>query len=88
MKRKIEIFSAGCPVCEEQIKIIKKEACPDCEIVVSNVNTDKEALERSKPYMIKSVPAVVIDGVLAQCCWKRGIDIEVLRSMGLGKKYL
>jgi len=86
MKRKIEIFSAGCPVCEEQIKLIKKEACPDCEIVVLNMNTDKTSLERSKSYKVKSVPIVVIDGVLAECCSRTGIDIEILKSMGLGKQ--
>jgi len=86
MKRKIEIFTAGCPVCEEQVELLKKETCTDCEIIVSNINTDKKALERSKSYKIKSIPAVVIDNVLAGCCSKAGIDIEVLRSMGLGKQ--
>lgn len=86
MKRKIEIFTAGCPVCDEQLEIIKKEACPDCEIVVSNINTDKEALEKSRSYKIRSVPSVVIDGVLAGCCSSSGINIEELKSLGLGKR--
>ena len=86
MKRKIEIFTAGCPVCDEQVEIIKKEACPDCEIVVSNINTDKEALGKSRSYKIRSVPSVVIDGVLAGCCSSSGINIEELKSLGLGKR--
>jgi len=86
VKRQIEVFSAGCPVCEEQINKIKKEACKDDEIVILDIRSDKEALKRSKSYRIKSVPGVVIDGVLAECCWKSGIDIEVLKSMGLGKQ--
>ncbi|MEO6694667.1 MAG: hypothetical protein ABIO41_05635 [Ignavibacteria bacterium] len=27
-----------------------------------------------------------MDGVLAACCWKSGIHMKVLRSMGLGKQ--
>ncbi len=31
-KRQIEVFSAGCPVCEEAIDLIKAIACPSCEV--------------------------------------------------------
>ncbi len=86
MKRKIEIFTAGCPVCEKQVKQIKEAACPNCEIEVLNINEDKEALKRSESYAIKSLPSVVIDGVLARCCSNSGIDIQILKSMGLGMK--
>ena len=84
MKRKIEIFSAGCPICEEQIQQIKDASCPSCEIEVLNVNSDKDALAKSRKYGIRSLPAVAINGVLADCCLNRGIDINVLKSMGLG----
>jgi len=83
--RKIEIFTAGCPVCDEQVAKIKEAACPSCEIEVLNVKENAEALNRSRAYNINSLPSVVIDGTLAQCCSNRGIDIEVLKSMGLGR---
>src|SRR5262245_4132950 len=31
-KRKVEVFSAGCPACVETIELVKRVACPSCEI--------------------------------------------------------
>jgi hypothetical protein len=31
------------------------------------------------------VPAVLIDGKLADCCAGRGVDLQVLRTAGLGR---
>ncbi len=36
-KRKIEVFSAGCPANEETISWVKDLACPFCEVVVPNM---------------------------------------------------
>jgi hypothetical protein len=33
-KRTIEIFSAGCPVCEDTIQLINQLACPSCKVTV------------------------------------------------------
>jgi len=33
-KRKVEIFSAGCPVCEEAVSVVKRMACSSCEVTV------------------------------------------------------
>ncbi|MCI0448965.1 MAG: thioredoxin family protein [Chlorobi bacterium] len=85
MKRKIEIFTAGCPVCDEQVQKIKELACSCCDIEVLNVNQSPNALNRSKSFGIKRLPSVVIDGVLAECC-SGNIDFEQLKSMGLGKQ--
>ena len=84
MNRKIEVFSAGCSICEEQIQLIKDASCLSCEIEVLNLNSDDVALAKSRKYRIKSLPAVAINGILADCCANRGIDINVLKSMGLG----
>lgn len=32
-KRKVEIFTAGCAVCDETVSKVKALACPSCEIV-------------------------------------------------------
>jgi len=84
MKRKIEIFTAGCPICDEQVEKIKAAACSSCEIETLDVKTDSNALKRANDYNIKSLPAVAINGNLANCCSNKGIDINVLKSMGLG----
>ena len=83
-KRKIEIFSAGCPACEETISRINALACPSCEVVILDMK-DSGVAERAKEIGIRSVPAVVIDGKLADCCSGRGPDEAVLRAAGLGQ---
>jgi glutaredoxin 3 len=82
-KRKIEIFSAGCPACDTTVSRIRELACPSCEIAVLNMN-ETDVAARAKSLGIGSVPAVVIDGKLADCCAGRGPDEEVLKAAGLG----
>ena len=82
-KRKIEIFSAGCPVCQEAIAAIKDNACASCAVSILDMN-DPTVSIRAKNLGIKSVPTVVIDGKLADCCLDRGPDIEALKAAGLG----
>jgi glutaredoxin 3 len=61
MKRKLEVFSAGCSRCEETISRIKDPACPDCEVVVVNMH-EAEGNRRAKELDVRTVPAVAIDG--------------------------
>ena len=82
-KRKIEIFSAGCPVCQDAITMVQDNACTSCEVIILDMN-DPAVSSRSRSLGIKSVPAVVIDGKLADCCEGRGPDVEVLKAAGLG----
>jgi len=37
MKRKIEVFTAGCPVCEPVVKTVNEMACDSCEVIVYNL---------------------------------------------------
>jgi len=83
-KRKIEIFSAGCPACEETIELVNRVACPSCEVIVLDMK-DPNVASRAKSLGIRSVPAVVIDGKLADCCAGRGPDEATLRVGGLGQ---
>ncbi|MCY7362542.1 MAG: hypothetical protein LH629_10840 [Ignavibacteria bacterium] len=53
-------------------------------MVILNVKSEASAFEKSKQYGIKSLPSVVIDEVLSACCTSKGIDLNVLKSMGLG----
>lgn len=83
MKRNIEIFSAGCPVCDEAIPMVQDAACPSCDVTVLKMN-DPVVASRANKLGIRSVPAVVIDGKLTDCCAGRGPDEAVLRAAGLG----
>lgn len=82
-KRKIEIFSAGCHVCVEAISLVKSLACPWCEVEVMDMNDSKVA-SRAKRYGVRAVPAVVVDGKLADCCAGAGVEEAALRAAGVG----
>jgi len=82
-KRTIDIFSAGCAVCEDAVKLVEELACPSCEITIKDMSDDAVAAE-AKALGVKSVPAIVIDGRLADCCTGRGPDADVLKAAGLG----
>ena len=79
--RKIEIFSAGCPACAAAVARINEIAC---EFTVLDMKSP-EGTERGRSPGVRVVPAVVIDGRLADCCARRGVDGEVLRAAGLGQ---
>lgn len=83
-KRKIEIFSAGCPMCKESIQQIRAAACPSCEIEILDVRASAIATRASR-LGIRSLPAVVIDGTLATCCTGSGPDLATLQAAGLGQ---
>ncbi len=83
-KRKIEIFSAGCPACADLIAQVKGAACPSCEIDILDMRKP-EVAARARREGIRSVPAVVIDGQLASCCAGRGPDLPTLGRLGLGQ---
>ena len=82
-QRSIEVFSAGCSCCAETIELVKKAACPSCEVTVLDMGKP-EVAERARHLGIRSVPAVVIDGKLADCCSSRGPEMATLRAAGLG----
>lgn len=33
-KRRVEVFTAGCPLCEEAVGLVRSLACPSCEVQV------------------------------------------------------
>ena len=83
-KRKIEVFSAGCAACEATILRVRELACTSCEVVVLDMK-DTNVAQRAKDLGVCSVPAVAIDGILADCCAGRGPDEAALQAAGLGQ---
>lgn len=82
-KRKVEIFSAGCAACEEAIATVRRIACDSCETEVLDMHQPAVAA-RASQLGISRVPAIVIDGALAECCAAGPVNEEVLRSAGIG----
>ena len=86
-KRQVEVFTAGCPLCDEAVNLVQSLACPNCEVTVYDLREGcgaDECREKARQYGIHRVPAVVIDGKLADCCQTGPVSAEALRSAGLG----
>lgn len=86
-KRQVEVFTAGCPLCDETVQLVNSLACPNCEVTVYDLRegcATNECREKAKAYGVHRVPAVVIDGKLADCCSVGPVSADALRAAGLG----
>ncbi len=84
MKRSIEIFSAGCGVCDDTVRLVRELACDSCEVTVLDMR-QSEVATRARQLGVRSVPAVAVNGKLASCCTGRGVDEAALRAAGVGQ---
>ncbi len=82
--RKIEVFSAGCPLCKDTVEMVNRLACLSCDVTVVNMQ-EIQGATRARELGVKSVPAVAVNGKLADCCAGRGVDEATLRGAGLGR---
>lgn len=88
MKRQIEVFTAGCPVCEPVVKTVKEMACDSCEVTVYNIVEqceDKVCVDKMNKYNITSLPAVAVNGELLACYQNRGVSKKDLAAAGVGQ---
>lgn len=83
-KRKVEVFSAGCPACQAAIELVNHLACGSCEVTILDMN-DINVAKRARDLGVRSVPAVAINGRLASCCAAGGVEEQALRAAGLGQ---
>lgn len=81
--RTIEIFTADCPCCHAAIDAVRAIACSKCKIELRDMKDPAVAAD-AKRHGINRVPAVVVDGKLADCCATGTVNIEVLRGLGVG----
>lgn len=81
-KRRVEVFTAGCPVCEPAVNMVEDLACPDCEVTVYQLQ--ERGADKATEYGIKTVPAVVVDGRVVSCCDNRGPSDAELHAAGIG----
>ena len=86
-KRQIEVFTAGCSICQPTVEKVKSMMCGYCELVVYNVAdpAQKSALTKAQTYGINSLPAVAVNGKLLPCCQGRGVLETELRKAGVGQ---
>lgn len=81
-KRKVEVFVAGCPLCDETVKLVKELSCPSCDVTVYNLQ--KEGMDKAKEYGVNSVPTVVVNGKIAECCIRKKPTAADLKAAGIG----
>ena len=87
MKRKIEVFTANCPMCDPVVKLVNELSCGSCEVTVYDMIEqceDKACLNKAKAYGVARIPAVAIDGKLLNCCEAGAITKEDLIRAGVG----
>ena len=75
----IEVFTAGCPLCDDAVALVNEIAGADYEVTERDLH-EEAALARAHELGIRSVPAVTIDGKLADCCTNAGIDEAAVRA--------
>ena len=83
-KRQVEVFTAGCPLCDPVVEMVKRVACMSCEVTVYNIKDDAQAAERAKAAGVTRVPMVLVDGNPASCCASGPVTEEGLRAAGMG----
>jgi thioredoxin family protein len=86
-KRQVEIFTAGCPVCEPVVQLVKDTACDNCEITIHNLKDQCESkicVSKMKEYGVKRLPAIAVDGKLLGCCENNEITKKDLADAGIG----
>jgi len=83
-KRKVEVFTAGCPVCTDLVDLVKATACPDCGVTIHNLNQG-QGVEEAKRYGVTTVPSVVVEGKLLECCKRAHPTEHDLKAAGIGQ---
>lgn len=83
MTRTVEVFTAGCPLCDNVVDLVRSIACDSCDVQTVSLQ-DEDGARRAEEVGVASVPAVAVNGTLADCCQGRGVDEKDLRAAGIG----
>jgi hypothetical protein len=82
--RKIEVFSAGCPLCKDIVEKVQQQACPSCEVTVVDM-LDVQGAARATDLGVATIPAIAVNGKLADCCTGKGPNMDTLLEAGIGQ---
>ena len=82
-KRKVEVFTASCPLCDKAVKLVKELACASCEVIIYDLR--QQGYDKARKYGVTSVPTVVVNGKIVDCCKRGGISKEALKNAGIGQ---
>lgn len=63
-KRKIEVFTAGCSLCDDTLRLVK-DAVASCGCEVTERHCPPQQMcEEGKAYGVRAMPTVVVDGAI------------------------
>ncbi len=77
-QRWIQVFSTGCPLCAEAIALVARLRGDSDRVVVHDM-TAPPVVSAAFRLGIRSVPTILIDGQIAECCMG-GVDEAGLRA--------
>lgn len=77
--RRVEVIAAECAACESTMELVERTASAPCELIVWNAS-DPQIAARAEWLGVRSFPALVIDGKLADCCTAQRGDAIPLRG--------
>ncbi len=66
--RKVEVFTSGCELCRETVKMMSEVKCEECTLIEYNLSEEpgKEVyLQKAKDYGVKATPTIVVNGKIA-----------------------
>ncbi len=81
--RKVEVLTAGCSLCDDAVQLVQSLACPSCSVEVLDMK-EESVQAKARQYGVTRVPAVAVNGTLADCCSGGPIDGDTLRALGVG----
>ena len=84
VKRKVEVFTAGCAVCKGVVEMVNELACPNCDVAIYNLNRN-EGVDEAETYGVTALPSVVVNSELLECCKRGPITKKDLDAAGIGK---
>lgn len=88
VKRRVEVFTAGCPLCDHAVGLVTSLACPSCEVQVYDLReggVTNQCREKAARYGVTAVPAVAVNGVLLDCCRREPITADRLIAAGISQ---
>ena len=63
-KRKIEVFTAGCSLCDDTLRLVKDAvATCGCEVIERRC-PPQQMCEEGKTYGVRAMPTVVVNGAI------------------------
>jgi len=81
--RTVEVFTAGCPLCDDVVDLVQSIACDSCDVQAVSLQ-DEAGVQRAEEVGVKTVPAVAVNGTLADCCREGSVEEYDLRAAGIG----